>query len=71
MMIPKTVGELRRFLETFEDDLEVFVQGDVESDPNATPGHFNVEYYPEPESEPAMLLLAQHSYSFERQNDHN
>lgn len=57
-IIPTTVGELRRNLETYPDDLEVFVQGDTERDPNATPQHFVVEYYPAPEAEPPLLLLA-------------
>lgn len=56
-LIPKTVGELRTYLETFPDDLEIYAQNDTTSDPNATPSHFVAEYW-RPDAEPAMLLLA-------------
>jgi hypothetical protein len=57
-VLPKTVGELRKILETYPDELEIWVQADTEAHPNATPEHFVVEYYPEPYTEPQMLLLA-------------
>lgn len=57
-MLPTTVGELRRFLETYPDDLEIFIQGNTVENPNATPDHFVVEYWGPPSTKPAMLLLA-------------
>lgn len=57
-MLPKTVGELRRYLETYPDDLALFAQNNTEVDPNATPQHFVVEFWDSPDADPPLLLFA-------------
>ena len=57
-MLPKTVGELRKFRETYPDDLPVYIQADTEAHPNATPERFVVEYWDDPNPANNMLLLA-------------
>lgn len=64
-MIPKTVGDLRYLLQTYSDDIEIYIQGDTESDPNAVPIRFAVEFYGVPDSDPPMLLLAGLPYSYQ------
>ncbi len=58
--LPKTVGELRQFLETYPDELNIMVQGDTVENPNATPNRFVVEFWDEPNTTDYVpfLLLA-------------
>jgi hypothetical protein len=53
-----TIRELIDKLEQYDDDLEVFVQGDTIRDPSAAPQNFVVEIWDKPETDPPMVLLA-------------
>jgi hypothetical protein len=66
-VIHPKVGELRKLLETYPADLEVWIQANTEYCPEATPEPFVVEYYPRPEADPPMLLLAGISWREERE----
>lgn len=57
-VLPETVGDLIDILSTYPKDHEIFIQGDTVRDPEATPQHFVVEEYKDPESIPSMILLA-------------
>lgn len=55
-MYPQTVGELRKFLETYPDDLPIFAQSNTRFDPNAIPEPFVVEYWGSDPDRPFLLL---------------
>jgi hypothetical protein len=55
MFLPKNVGELYKYLETYPDDTLVFVQ-DNQNHEDAVPEPFVVEYHDDPE--PYLLFAA-------------